>query len=184
MTWIFTCIWYLQDTLIWRTISVQWRVKEPTKMMCSNIDVAKNSFSYDDKWQLWQVRGTLPCHCRSCFAIKGNLERFVHYPTLGCDIQGFGAIKFHIQYRPWWFQDFPAIWLAVPREANGAHLGIYHWPIENIETWVILQTVQKLLEFYLTPLHVWLKQCWVGVSNVFCIKWVLTFFLEGIAQVL
>ena len=53
--------------------------------------------------------------------------------------------------------------------------------------WVIRQTVQKLLEFYLTPLHEWLKQCcWVGVSNVFYIKWVkvLTFFMEGIAQVL
>ena len=33
------------------------------------------------------------------------------YSTLGCDIQGFR------------FQDFPANWLTVPREANRAHLG-------------------------------------------------------------
>ena len=47
-----------------------------------------------------------------------------YYPTLGCDIQGFRAMGLSVQYWPRWFQDFPAISLAVPFGANGAHLGI------------------------------------------------------------
>ena len=44
------------------------------------------------------------------------------YPTLGCEIQGFRVMGLSVQYWPRWFQDFPAIWLAVPFGANGAHL--------------------------------------------------------------
>ena len=50
------------------------------------------------------------------------------YPTLGCDIQGFRAMGLSVQYWPRWFQDFPAIWLAVPFGENGAHLGICTLP--------------------------------------------------------
>ena len=56
----------------------------------------------------------------------------VFYPTLGCDIQGFRAMGFSVQYWPGWFQDFPAIWLAVPFGANGAHLGICTLPEKNL----------------------------------------------------
>ena len=52
----------------------------------------------------------------------------IYYPTLGCDIQGLGAMGLSVQYWPRWFQDFPAIWLAVPFGANGAHLGICTLP--------------------------------------------------------
>ena len=52
----------------------------------------------------------------------------IYYPTLGCDIQGFRAMGLSVQYWPQWFQDFPAIWLAVPFGANGAHLGICTLP--------------------------------------------------------
>ena len=38
--------------------------------------------------------------------------------------QGFRAMGLSVQYWPRWFQDFPAIWLAVPFGANGAHLRI------------------------------------------------------------
>ena len=51
-----------------------------------------------------------------------------YYTTLGCDIQGFRAMGLSVQYWPRWFQDFPAIWLAVPFGANGAHLGICTLP--------------------------------------------------------
>ena len=54
------------------------------------------------------------------------------YPTLGCDIQGFRAMGLSVQYWPRWFQDFPAIWLAVPFGANGAHLGICTLPDKNL----------------------------------------------------
>ena len=54
------------------------------------------------------------------------------YPTLGCDIQGFQAMGLSVQYWPQWFQDFPAIWLAVPFGANGAHLGICTSPEKNL----------------------------------------------------
>ena len=37
-----------------------------------------------------------------------------------------------VQYWPRWFQDFPAIWLAVPFRANGAHLGICTLPEKNL----------------------------------------------------
>ena len=47
----------------------------------------------------------------------------MHYRTLGCDIQGFRAMGLSVQYWPRWFQDFPAIWLAVSFGATGAHLG-------------------------------------------------------------
>ena len=57
-----------------------------------------------------------------------------HYPTLGCDIHGFRDMGLSVQYWPRWLQDFPAIWLAVPRTqcgseavpfgAYGVHLGI------------------------------------------------------------
>ena len=50
------------------------------------------------------------------------------YPTLGCDIQGFQAMGLSVQYWPRWFQDLPAIWLAVPFGTNGAHLGICTLP--------------------------------------------------------
>ena len=30
----------------------------------------------------------------------------LYYPTLGCDIQGFGAMGLSVQYWPRWFQDF------------------------------------------------------------------------------
>ena len=50
------------------------------------------------------------------------------YPTLGCDIQVFLAMGSSVQYWPRWFQDFPAIWLAVSFGANGAHLGICTLP--------------------------------------------------------
>ena len=53
-------------------------------------------------------------------------------PTLACTIQGLWAGRFKIQYRPRWFQDFPAILLAVPCEINGAYLRIYYLPIDNI----------------------------------------------------
>ena len=46
-----------------------------------------------------------------------------YYPTLRCDIQGFRAMGLSVQYWTQWFQDFPAIWLAVPFGTNGAHLG-------------------------------------------------------------
>ena len=46
------------------------------------------------------------------------------YPTLGCNIQGLRAMGLSVQYWPRWFQDFLAIWLAVPFGASGAHLGI------------------------------------------------------------
>ena len=45
-----------------------------------------------------------------------------------CDIQGFRAMGLSVQYWPRWFQDFPAIWLAVPFGANEAHLGICTLP--------------------------------------------------------
>ena len=54
------------------------------------------------------------------------------YPTLGCDIQGFRAMGFSVQYWPRWFQDFPAIWLAVPFGANRAHLWICTVPEKNL----------------------------------------------------
>ena len=54
------------------------------------------------------------------------------YPTLGCDIQGFGAMGLSVQYWPRWFHDFPAIWLAVPFGVNGAHLGICTLPEKNL----------------------------------------------------
>ena len=50
------------------------------------------------------------------------------YPTLGCDIQGFRAMGFSVQYWPRWYQDFPAIRLADPLGANRAHLGICTFP--------------------------------------------------------
>ena len=56
----------------------------------------------------------------------------IYYPTLGCDIQGFRAMGLSVQYWPRWFQDFPAIWLAVPFGANGAHLGICTLPEKNL----------------------------------------------------
>ena len=51
-----------------------------------------------------------------------------YYPTLGCDIPGFWAMGLSVQYWPRWFQDIPAIWLAVPLRTNGAHLGICTLP--------------------------------------------------------
>ena len=54
------------------------------------------------------------------------------YPTLGCDIQGFRAMGLSVQYWPRWFQDFPAIWLAEPLGANGAHLGILYLARKNL----------------------------------------------------
>ena len=59
----------------------------------------------------------------------------MHYPTLGCDIQGFRAMGLSVQYWPRWFQDFPAIWLAVPFGANWAHLGICTFPEKIICVW-------------------------------------------------
>ena len=59
--------------------------------------------------------------------LKGRFD-FKFYPTLGCDIQAFRAMGLSVQYWPRWFQDFPAIWLAVPFGANGAHLGICTLP--------------------------------------------------------
>ena len=56
----------------------------------------------------------------------------LHYPTLGCDIQGFLAMGLSVQYWPGWFQNFLAIWLAVPFGANGAHLGICTLPEKNL----------------------------------------------------
>ena len=53
---------------------------------------------------------------------------WVHYPTLGCNIQGFQAMGLSVQYWPRWFLDFPVIWLVVPFRANGAHLGISTLP--------------------------------------------------------
>ena len=59
--------------------------------------------------------------------LKGRFD-FKFYPTLGCDIQAFRAMGLSVQYWPRWFQDFPAIWLAVPFGANGAHFGICTLP--------------------------------------------------------
>ena len=39
-----------------------------------------------------------------------------------------GLSGLSVQYWPRWFQDFPAIWLAVSLAANGVHLGIYTLP--------------------------------------------------------
>ena len=50
---------------------------------------------------------------------------WVRYP-------GFRAMGLSVQYWPRWFQDFPAIWLAVPLGANGAHLGICTLPEKNL----------------------------------------------------
>ena len=55
------------------------------------------------------------------------LEFFLFYPTLGCDIQWSRAMGISVHYWPRWFQDFPAIWLAMPFGANGAHLGSVPW---------------------------------------------------------
>ena len=54
---------------------------------------------------------------------------FIHSPTLGCNIRGLRAMGFDMRYRPRWFEYFLAIWVAVTREANGAHLGICYWPL-------------------------------------------------------
>ena len=51
-----------------------------------------------------------------CLILSNTPANKVIYPTLGCDIQGFQAMRFNFQYIPRWFKDFPAIWLAVPRE--------------------------------------------------------------------
>ena len=61
--------------------------------------------------------------------------KFLCYPILGCDIQGFRAMGLSVQYWPRWFQDFPAIWLAVPFGANGANLGICTLPEKNYCVW-------------------------------------------------
>ena len=65
-----------------------------------------------------------------CLKQQTNICKF--YPTLRCDIQGFLAMGLSVQYWPRWFQDFPAIWLAVPFGANGAHLGICTLPEKNL----------------------------------------------------
>ena len=49
---------------------------------------------------------------------------WVRYP-------GFQAMGLNVQYWPRWFQDYPAIWLAVPFGANGSHLGICTSPERN-----------------------------------------------------
>ena len=64
----------------------------------------------------------------SCTIYLGMVVATIYYPTLGCDIQGFRAMGLSVQYWPRWFQDFPAIWLAVPFGANGVHLGICTLP--------------------------------------------------------
>ena len=45
------------------------------------------------------------------------------------DIQGFRTMAFSIPYSSGEFQNVLVIWLAVPREARGAHLGICHRPV-------------------------------------------------------
>ena len=68
------------------------------------------------------------CTWLSSSMSRASLYLLSHYPTLGCDIQGLRAMGLSVQYWPRWFQDFPAIWLAVPFGANGAHLGICTLP--------------------------------------------------------
>ena len=68
-----------------------------------------------------------------CFLVSRCLcDTFVYYPTLGCDIQGFQAMGLSVQNWPQWFQNFPAIWMAVPFGANAAHLGICTLPEKNL----------------------------------------------------
>ena len=52
----------------------------------------------------------------------------MHYPTLGCDIQGFRAMGLSVQYWPRWFQDFRRSDWLYHLEQNWAHLGIWTLP--------------------------------------------------------
>ena len=44
------------------------------------------------------------CHCNHMSVFMAWYR--YHYPTLGCDIQGFRAMGLSVQYWPRWFQDF------------------------------------------------------------------------------
>ena len=55
-----------------------------------------------------------------------------HYPTLGCDIQGFRAPGVKCPTLTTVVPGFPAIWLGVPFGASGAHLGICTLPEKNL----------------------------------------------------
>ena len=41
-------------------------------------------------------------------------------------------MRFNVKYRPQWFQDFPAVWLVILREANRTNLRMCYWLQENI----------------------------------------------------
>ena len=71
----------------------------------------------------WLDNDQQPHKCKTCPGVGS-----IYYPTLGCNIQGFRAMGLSVQYWPLWFEDFPAIWLAVPFGTNGAHLGICTLP--------------------------------------------------------
>ena len=75
---------------------------------------------------IWHCMATMSLSL--IYVLPLSLFSCIHYPTLGCDIQGFWAMGLSVQYWPRWFQDFPAISLAVPFGANGAHLGICTLP--------------------------------------------------------
>ena len=81
------------------------------------------------EWFVWKCAETSKEWKRN-----GRMDRWI-YPTLGCDTQGFRAMGLSFQYWPRWFQDFPAIWLAVRFGANGAHLGICTLPEKNNCVW-------------------------------------------------
>ena len=84
----------------WFPIGLCLRVEFPLSTNSTAI-IAVGAVVVDTKWCLVIIRtkdNMSPVGYYSCYNLC--------YPTLGCDIQGFGAMGLSVQYWPRWFQDF------------------------------------------------------------------------------
>ena len=82
-----------------------------------------------------------------------TVKTIIFIPPPGCDIHGFWAMGFYVQYRPRWLQDFPVIWLAVPLGENGAHFRIRTLPLWRYDVaskWCGVTITTSLVEWTLS----------------------------------
>ena len=96
---------------LWTTI-IRHRLNDIThqQVMCFN-QGSKFANIFKVHLKHPQCFGTLAqpftsCRIRPSWRNGSSLGPHVFYPTLGCDIQGFGAMGLSVQYWPRWFQDF------------------------------------------------------------------------------